>query len=360
MPKLHKKHPSFRFAATKPAAQGPSFDAKQLKNARSILLFNPTDNMPLPAAPTVSVIIPAYNAAQLIRPTVLSALSQTHPQTEVIVVDDGSRDDTAALAESFAGVKCIRQVNMGVSAARNTGAAAATGQYLAFLDADDVWHPAKLALQVKDMEAHQGIALSRTHFRESQWTQHEFDSCFESPVSQIVEHLSESFLNPYFATSTVMVRRSAFESVGGFDTELRIAEDVDFYLRILASDHRVLVLPQPVVFKRPVKGSLGDNSEAGYVQLLRVYDRYLDQHPALRNELGQTTIDLVYRSLHLAHSRSLMWNSSGPASRQAMARARQFGWDNEMAEIWLRTWVPQALKRRLSALKHLLSRSNAG
>lgn len=316
--------------------------------------------MPLPAAPTVSVIVPAYNAAQLIGPTLQSVLSQTHPQTEVIVVDDGSRDDTAALVETFAGVKCIRQVNMGVSAARNTGAAAASGDYLAFLDADDVWHPAKLALQVKDMEAHPDVVLSRTHFRESQWAPDEFARCFCSPDSQIVAHLSESFLNPYFATSTVMVRRSAFESIGGFDSELRIAEDVDFYLRILAGAHRVLVLPQQVVFKRPVRGSLGDNSEAGYVQLLRVYDRFLAQHPTLREELGQTTIDLVYRRLHLSHSRSLMWNNRGQASRQAMARARQFGWDNEMAEIWLRTWVPPTLKRRLSALKHFLGRSNAG
>jgi glycosyltransferase involved in cell wall biosynthesis len=310
--------------------------------------------MPPNATPIVSVVIPAYNAEAYITPALKSVLSQTYPHTEVIVVDDGSRDDTARLVQSFSGVRCIQQANAGVSTARNVGAAAATGHFLAFLDADDVWHPAKLAHQVRGMLACPDVALSRTHFRGSTWTPEALAICFEPKAPELITELSESFLNPYFATSSVMVRRSAFEAARGFDTSLRVAEDVDFYLRVLASAPSVLVVTQEVLFKRPVKGSLGDDSEEGYVQLLQVYDRYLSQHPALRDVLGLATIKLAYKRLHLAHARSLIWNGRGQESRQAMARARQFGWDSGMPELWLRTWAPPSLKDKLSGLKRAI------
>jgi len=98
---------------------------------------------------TVSVVIPCYNAAPFLRETLESVLAQTHPPLEVVVVDDGSTDDSSRIAESFGPpVRVIRQQNQGESVARNRGIAAARGEWVALLDADDVWEPRKLEMQI--------------------------------------------------------------------------------------------------------------------------------------------------------------------------------------------------------------------
>ena len=116
-------------------------------------------------APLVSVVVPTYNRAYCLARTIDSALGQTHPSVEVIVVDDGSVDETAEMVAarygSDARVRLIRQANAGVSAARNTGLRVARGDYVALLDSDDVWEPWKLELQVACMQGNRG--RSRQH-----------------------------------------------------------------------------------------------------------------------------------------------------------------------------------------------------
>ena len=98
---------------------------------------------------TVSVVVPAYNYARYLPKAIDSALGQTHPPLEVIVVDDGSTDDTPRVLAAYADrIRVIRQANQGAGAARNAGIAAARGEYVAFLDSDDLWHPRKLELQL--------------------------------------------------------------------------------------------------------------------------------------------------------------------------------------------------------------------
>src|SRR5687767_5658816 len=103
---------------------------------------------------TVSVIVPAYNAAAFVAEAIDSALAQSHPELEVIVVDDSSTDDTPAVLQSYGNrITVHRQDNRGVSAARNTGAQLATGEWIAFLDADDVWRPDKITQQLRIAQA---------------------------------------------------------------------------------------------------------------------------------------------------------------------------------------------------------------
>src|SRR4051812_3217208 len=109
---------------------------------------------------TVSVVIATYNHGRYLREAIDSALAQTHPPLEVIVVDDGSTDDTAEILQTYGGrIRAMRQANAGVAAARNAGLAAASGRYVGFLDSDDVWAPDKLARQLAVFDAQPALGL---------------------------------------------------------------------------------------------------------------------------------------------------------------------------------------------------------
>lgn len=204
--------------------------------------------------PAVSVVIPAWNAAWCIRRAVDSVLAQTHRDFELIVVDDGSTDDTAAaLARYGARVLVVAKRNGGLSSARNAGIAAARGAYVALLDADDWWLPEKLARQVAWMDAHPEAAFCSTAARVvnphgepiGEWR------CRPSAGSALEAIFSA---NGYVAGSgsAVLARRGALEAAGGFDETLRSLEDIDMWMRLAArGGYHYIDEPLAVVVKRP-------------------------------------------------------------------------------------------------------------
>lgn len=301
--------------------------------------------------PTVSVIIPAYNAARYLAETLTSALGQTLADIEVIVVDDGSKDNTAEVAQSFPAVRYVRQQNAGVSAARNTGAANARGEFLAFLDSDDIWHPDKLRQQVEALRQHPDSVFSRTEAVSDPARQSEIQNGQReaSAPCQLIPDFHTSFLVPYLTTSTVMVRRSAFEEAGGFDTSLRIAEDVDFYLRVLVRRPLVVKMTQTLVYKRPVPGSLGDDSVAGYHQLIKVYDRFLGSHPEARELIGPQRIEQAYHKLYLDLARSHLWIGENRQAWQAAWQARKHGPSSASWPLMAKACVPSWLRNQLGS-----------
>lgn len=302
--------------------------------------------------PIVSVIIPAYNAEQYIAETLASVVNQTLKDIEVIVVDDGSKDNTAAAVQAFPSVRYVRKTNGGVSAARNHGANLAQGEFLAFLDADDIWHPDKLRQQVLALSQHPECDLCRTHSSTKAESLQQFRQAKESAnVDYDTEpNLASSFLDPYFTTSTVMVRRAAFDRVGGFDPKLRIAEDIDFYLKVLAPAPTVLFMKESLVYKRPVAGSLGDDSAAGYVQLLAVYHRFLAEHPQAQRTLGRAVVDKAFYHLYTCLARSMMWVGRNQEARAAALSAMKHGPRKLACQLFLEACVPIGVKRTLSGL----------
>lgn len=305
--------------------------------------------------PTVSVIIPAYNAARYLAETLASALGQTLTDIEVIVVDDGSKDNTAEVAQSFPAVRYVHQQNAGVSAARNTGATHAQGEFLAFLDSDDLWHPDKLRQQVEALRQHPASVFSRTEAASDpdRQTAIQHGQRETSAPHQLIPDFHASFLLPYLTTSTVMVRRTAFEEAGGFDTRLRIAEDVDFYLRVLVRHPLVVKMTQALVYKRPVPGSLGDDSVAGYHQLLKVYDRFLASHPEARDVIGAQRIEQAYHKLYLDLARSHLWIGENRQAWQAAWQARRHGPSSASWPLMAKACVPSWLRDQLgSRRKH--------
>ena len=173
--------------------------------------------------PLVSVVVPTFNYGHCVVDAVESALAQTYVPVEVIVIDDGSTDDTRARLEPYRDrINYVFQPNQGLSAARNTGIRAATGSLIALLDSDDAFHPRKLELQVAHLTAHPAVGVVATdHFTDpaQRWP------AVPEPVPVARETLQRVVATSRFAPSSVLVRRECFDAVGLFDTSLRSVED---------------------------------------------------------------------------------------------------------------------------------------
>jgi len=206
----------------------------------------------------VSVVIPTYNRAGFVTRAIDSALAQTYRDFEIVVVDDGSTDDTERILRAYGDrIRYLRQENAGVSRARNAGIAAARGEWIAFLDSDDEWLSEKLAVQVNCIERHRSLVAHATNalmnvsggetadlFTVRQCTQYTEDCVVDRPLADV--------MITQFFTPTIMARRDALERIGGFDESLSIYEDASA-MRPLALEgpwgvsNRALVL----VFRRP-------------------------------------------------------------------------------------------------------------
>ncbi len=184
---------------------------------------------------SVSVIIAAYDADAWIKACLDSILDQTYPALEVIVVDDGSTDDTARIVKSFDNpVKYLYQEHAGQPSSRNRGIRASAGKFIAFVDADDYWHPRKLELQMKLLRS-QGLAWT---ICDVDWFDSNSGNIVDQPAASLKEGdiLEALFLHNFIVSATPVVERNVFEQVGWFNEtpEARIGEDWDMWLRIAA------------------------------------------------------------------------------------------------------------------------------
>lgn len=207
---------------------------------------------------TISVVIPAYNSAGRIEATLESVLAQTAEILEIIVVNDGSTDNTSEVAENYSTlVRVIRQENAGPSAARNRGIAECKGDWIAFLDDDDLWHPDKLAQQLQILVVHSELDLLACA-----WTR----SLPITPSGKTgLSHLSYVNLLTLnrFQTSTVVIRASTVANVGSFNPDLDGVEDWDYWLRV-SKEHHIAVLDEPLVFYRDRPEGVSKNLEVFY------------------------------------------------------------------------------------------------
>ena len=189
----------------------------------------------------VTVAIPAYNRAELLPRALASVAAQTATPAEVLVIDDGSTDDTATVAERL-GARVIRhEHNRGVSAARNTALEAATAEWVAFLDTDDEWLPFHLERLWPTREGHAAVAHSAVWVERPGRKHHAYGVTGRRP--RVLRSPAPLVADNFIPLSASLVRRSAALEAGGFDTGLTHAEDLDFWIR-LAEQGSVLVLPE--------------------------------------------------------------------------------------------------------------------
>ncbi len=212
---------------------------------------HPANSARAPATgPTVSVVIPAYNAQGCVGGAIRSVLAQTHPVREIIVVDDGSQDATASVVRGFAApVRYLHQPNAGVSAARNRGVREASGDWVAFLDADDHWLPEKLDRQMELLQTRPDLhwcGCRPAYVKDGEPAPAEIPvplkAFLRAPAAvPFFESLRQGLV---FQTSGVVVRRTVLQETGGFDESLRVNEDRDLWWRIAFRHPLVGYCPQ--------------------------------------------------------------------------------------------------------------------
>jgi glycosyltransferase involved in cell wall biosynthesis len=222
---------------------------------------------------SISVVIPSYNCGRFLNEAIESALAQTLPPTEIVVIDDGSTDDTRDRVDRYAGqVRYIHQENQGVSAARNTGIRHAACDLVAFLDADDVWHPRKLEIQVPVLEGEPELGFVGA--REYDWPADNHPTLPDRmPVIQRIPW-RDLVVKNYFATSALLVRREVLERAGPFDVTLQGPEDYDMWLR-MAEIAPGANLDFPLSGYREVPGSISKHTvrmQNGMRRILRKLD----------------------------------------------------------------------------------------
>jgi glycosyltransferase involved in cell wall biosynthesis len=198
----------------------------------------------------VSCVIAAYNSAEYVEAAIRSVLAQTYRPIEVVVADDGSQDATRELAAAFGEpVRVVAQENAGPAATRNLGLRVARGELVAFLDADDLWHPEKLVRQTARFEARPELQASITHVRNF-WAEDQAEL-----ESHYRDHPRMRPM-PGYATTTLLARRSAFDVVGELDTGLWFGDAMDWFVRARDLGVEVELMPDVLTFHRFHPGNL--------------------------------------------------------------------------------------------------------
>lgn len=257
-------------------------------------------------SPTISVVISAYNAERTILKTVESVQKQTFLDLEIIVIDDGSTDRTLELLQSITDerLKVFSYENGGLPIARNRGIDCAQGEFLSFLDADDLWTADKLAKQLAALQQHgqAGVAYS--------WTYYFIDGQEESilpydPVFFAGDVYTKMLVNNFVASgSNILVRREAIESIGKFDPTLKSCEDWDFYIR-LAARWQFVVVPKHQILYRQSTNTMTSKVEVVEKEALRVVEKAYQVAPPEYQYLKNQSLAWIYEyctQQYLKHS----------------------------------------------------------
>ena len=297
--------------------------------------------------PLVSAVIPTYNNGPLVTEAVESALAQTYSNKEVIVVDDGSTDDTISRLNKFGSdITVIRQEHAGPPVARNAGIRASRGEFVAFLDSDDLWMPEKMARCLPPFERNPRVGVVYTAVRIT-----EMESGLQYLLPQYT--LSGNMARKLFLechgvnTSTLMARRSLLDEVGMFDEELFRAQDWDLMIRMAeAADYAHVdeVLTERRLHSRSLSVTHA-NLYADYN--LRVIRKALARRPDLYEDIGNDSLSRAhfrfgmghYAEFHMAEARREFWKSLSCR------------WNAKALNYLIRAALPTALIRTLRAAR---------
>ncbi len=274
--------------------------------------------------PTVSVIIPTYQRSHIVSQAINSVLAQTYKDYEIIVVNDGSQDNTPQVLAQFSDTRitAIHQTNQGLSAARNTGIRSARGKYIAFLDDDDLWEPQKLEKQISILEANPnfGLIYSDALFfsDENGLLGSSYNQAFPTPNLQVLWTL---FRYNYIPVLTVVVRRNCLDEVGLFDETLRSCEDHDLWLRLIEK-FPIYFLNEVLARYRNSSNNLSKNQELMFINHLRVKEKVLNRNPELL-KIPIHFLDPCFYDYYLKLARFYIKNNQIEQAKEVLHRYRE-------------------------------------
>lgn len=291
--------------------------------------------------PAVSVVIATYNRAKYLGATLDSVLGQRFQDLEVIVVDDGSTDETRGLVESYGSrVRYFFQVNGGPSAARNLGVQNARGRWIAIQDSDDISLPNHLETLHRYVSAHPDCALVFANGSYLDGPEHQRETIIPTEKSRRLAQqgatLDDIFKKSIVRLQASLIAKSAYDAVGGHDESLRICMDLDLAFRLFVN-YPVKYLDEVVFRYRIHDGNIGRNEELRLTENIRVIEKLMRDCPSAGDQLGRDRVArrLAYRYYRLAKGR---WRrKQTDVAREALQQA-----------IGLR---PFALKYRLYQLQ---------
>lgn len=301
--------------------------------------------------PRVSVIVPTFNCARFIGAALESVLAQSYRDYEVIVVDDGSTDDTGAVLDAWKGrISYLLQTNQGPAAARNRAVALSNGEFIAYLDADDLWLPGKLAQQVAFLDEHPECGLVHGEVGVIDESGQLLYERYRNARGRVVlrGHCATELLkHSVIHMPTVIERRRSYDESGGFDEGLRYAEDYLHWLRLAINGHAFGYIDEPLALYRWRAGSLARDGTADARRseaLLRVYGSLLSDHNA-RSRLRMEDLKATRGQIAALH-RSLSYEYRQMGQR-AHARKHAIEWVRAMPMTaapyaeWLKSFFPR-------------------
>jgi glycosyltransferase involved in cell wall biosynthesis len=267
------------------------------------------------ATPLVSVIIPCYNHAEYLQEAFESVWQQKYPALEVIVVDDGSSDDTKGVVEKSAGVKYIHQANQGLSAARNTGIRHSKGELLVFLDADDWLLPGAINTNVVYLQQNEKLAfVSGAHEKVFVDEETVKEEVYEVPSDHYLHLLQGNYIGMH---ATVMYRRWVFEEFT-YDTSLKACEDYDLYLKV-ARKYPVLHHTTKIAAYRLHTSNMSGNIPFMLATALKVLNR---QDRNLRNTMEEEAFKnghTIWKDYYCAELYRKLLSKKAPVSKEAIS-----------------------------------------
>lgn len=294
--------------------------------------------------PKVSVIIPTYQHADFVGEAIDSALAQTYTDYEIILVNDGSTDGTREIVVAYGNqIKYIYQDNRGLPAARNTGILASKGQYLSFLDADDVWLPNKLKLEVEFLDTYPSVKLVCSNYSYFGSRKGPRRTGFEGIPLTSGYGLKELFFKNPILPSAVLVRKSCLEKVGLFDESMIQCEDLDMWLRI-AAHFEVDYIDTPLVKYRLHERNMHLETEGNMRGLITMRRKCIESNKLLLNKTDLKIMREYLRRDYRNFGDGYLSNGIPKKARGLFREyVRLYPCDPVAYMSWLKTFLPLRL-----------------
>ncbi len=256
----------------------------------------------------VSVLIPAYNCQEYIKETIKSVLNQTYENIEVIIVDDGSSDDTCQIAKQYEkiGVKVFSQINQGAAAARNKAFEHATGDYIQYLDADDLLHPQKIKFQIDQLAKTSNKTVASGYWgrfsdtiNDVCWEQQEINKDYENPINWLIDSWNGKGMG---ALHSWLIPSQIIKETGSWNTDISLNDDGEFFCRVLLKAKTIRFVKESKAYYRSyMKNSLSQTKsiEAIHSELLtyQLYAKHcsnINSSLSLRKALANNFLNFIY------------------------------------------------------------------